>query len=153
MLGSAFEPVDAARFGGTLTLLSRDSFSFNDGNGLVDSAVDPFSGGLVTLDNNVDGTIKTVGFSVNGQADGDIADNEQLRASAASGSYSPMTRTSGLADVSASLATGTLPDLTAASVSAALANALRAQAPAASLTGQTAMRQIDQLRAIVCGWR
>ncbi|MGB0342404.1 MAG: flagellar hook-associated protein FlgK [Parvibaculales bacterium] len=136
---------DAARFGGTLTLLSRDSFSYNDGNGLVDSAADPFSGGLVTLDNNIDGTIKTVGFNVNGQADGDIADNEQLRASAASGSYSlNLTRTGGLADITASVATGTLPELTAASVSAALANALRGQAPAASMTGQTAIAEANR---------
>jgi flagellar hook-associated protein 1 FlgK len=138
---SAATVLNSARFSGTIDIVSGDEYTISiDSATPVAADLDPHTGGLVAVDNNMDGTIKTLSFEVNSQADTNSSDVEGLAAVAAGGFYyidlpEDTDRPRFVAQVFAK----DLDDLSATGVSTAMAGILRDQAPVSSIIGGVAI--------------
>lgn len=121
---------DAARFGGMVTLTGSAGFSATIAGGTVTSAPGAYTDSLVTRSVSGAGTTQDFSFTANPALDGATTDPTTLTAVAPSGSY-----TATVGGLSATVGAGTVSPLDSAHVAAGLASALRAQAPASTLTG------------------
>ena len=138
---TAAEVLNSARFSGTIDIVSGEEYTISiDGATPVESEIDPHTGGLVGVANNMDGTIKTVSFEVNSEADTNSSDVEGLVAVAAGGYYYiDLPEDNDRPRFMAQVFTDDLDDLSATGVSKAMAEILRDQAPVTSIVGGVAI--------------
>ncbi|MFQ6774999.1 flagellar hook-associated protein FlgK [Cereibacter sphaeroides] len=121
---------DSARFTGELRLSSASGFSADLGGVRQDAAVDPMSGGLVSRGVSGAGGVQTYGFTYDPAFDGAGLSADGTFAQAGSAQYA---MTVGSRTVTLDAAAAGVSD--GAGVASALAALLRAEAPAATLTG------------------
>ena len=133
-LGTTF---DHARFSGLVELSSANSFSLTRQDGVTsNSAADTTKNGLVNISSNAASDKKLIQFSVNGDADKNEASFDGQRAVAAAGRYSLTLPTSNNSiSFSSEVTSGEINTMTQASIQKNLVDALRLQAPLASLSG------------------
>ena len=133
-LGTTF---DHARFSGLVELSSANSFSLTRQDGVTsNSAADTTKNGLVNISSNAASDKKLIQFSVNGDADKNEASFDGQRAVAAAGRYSLTLPTSNNSiSFSSEVTSGGINTMTQALIQKNLVDALRLQAPLASLSG------------------
>ena len=133
-LGTTF---DHARFSGLVELSSANIFSLKIQDGVTsNSAADTTKNGLVNISSNAASDKKLIQFSVNGDADKNEASFDGQRAVAAAGRYSLTLPTSNNSiSFSSEVTSGEINTMTQASIQKNLVDALRLQAPLASLSG------------------
>jgi flagellar hook-associated protein 1 FlgK len=122
----------AVRVGGTVTLTSASDFSvsFNGAAAAVPSQKDAFTQGLMSRTRDPAGGWQEVGFNLTEGLDGNESSADGL--SAAVGAT---TLSLNLGGLSVSVKASTLPDLQAATVAQAMANALRGLGSVPTMTG------------------
>ena len=136
-LGGGSAQVDHARFSGLVELNSANSFSLTTQAGVTsNSSADTTKNGLVTISSSAAAEKKTIQYSVNGTADRNDSSYDGQRAVAAAGRYGLTLPTSNISiSFSAEVTSGTSTTVTRQTIQKDLVDALREQAPLASLTG------------------
>ena len=137
VLGGDGNTKDHARFSGLIELDSANSFSLTTEAGVVsNSAADTTRNGLVSISSNQAADKKTIQYSVNGTADMSDSSYDGQRAVAAAGRYGLTLPTSDSSvSFSAEVTSTSASQLTQESIQKNLIEALRQQAPLASLSG------------------
>ena len=137
VLGGDGNTKDHARFSGLIELDSANSFSLTTGAGVVsNSAADTTRNGLVSISSNQAADKKTIEYRVNGAADMNDSSYDGQRAVAAAGRYGLTLPTSDSSvSFSAEVSSTSTSQLTQESIQKNLIDALRQQAPLASLSG------------------
>jgi len=130
--------IDAARFSGSISMLSSDSFSITTSSGTTNAVQDAALGGFANVKSNVTGDTKLVTFDVNTALETGGAALDGLRAIAPNATYGITVPTSS-SEVSfaANVNANELSVISSASVNQALIKELRDQAPLASLSAGT----------------
>ena len=130
--------IDAARFSGSISMLSSDSFSITISSGTTNAVQDAALGGFANVKSNVIGDTKLVTFDVNTALETGGAALNGLRAIAPNATYGITVPTSS-SEVSfaANVNANELSVISSASVNQALIKELRDQAPLASLSAGT----------------
>jgi flagellar hook-associated protein 1 len=128
--------LDHARFSGVVKLTSSETISLVANSTTYLSSLDPETNGFVSVISDAASEKKQVRYDINGETDMSSASADGLRASAANAAYSFTVPTSNasISFTSTILASG-LAEVSQSSVNKAVVNALRAQAPLASLSG------------------
>ena len=128
--------LDHARFSGVVKLTSSETISLVANSTTYTSTLDPETNGLVDVISDAASEKKQVRYDINTDTEISSASADGLHASAANASYSFTVPTS---DASISFTTtisaSALAEVSQSSVNKAVVNALRAQAPLASLSG------------------
>ena len=114
--------VDAVQFKGTLTFEAASTFGLGYGGTLMTSAIDAASGGLIARSNAAAGSVQSFDFSANADFDGAASSVDGLVAQAANAKFSMTVGATTVSYKGADPASG-------------LAQALRAEAPTATLVG------------------
>ena len=136
-LGGEGNTKDHARFSGLVEIDSANSFSLTTGAGVVSNSMsDTTRNGLISISSNQAADKKTIQYSVNSAADMNDSSYDGQRAVAAAGRYGLTLPTSDSSvSFSAEVTSGSANQLTQASIQKNLVDALRQQAPLASLSG------------------
>jgi len=132
--------IDAGRFSGAVSMVSSDSFSLTTSLGTSNAVQNAAIGGFANVKSNVTGDTKFVSFDVNTTLESGGAGLDGLRAISPNATYG-ITVPTGSADVtfSANVNASDLSDISSDAVNKALIDALRSEAPLASLSaGATA---------------
>ncbi|MFC7703628.1 flagellar basal body rod C-terminal domain-containing protein [Plastorhodobacter daqingensis] len=127
---------NGARFAGVLTLQAAGAFQAGFGDALQPALADPTRAGLVQREVLGAGTVQRLRFGVLPGIDGHAGDLTGQAAIAAAAAYDLSLPTApGLPPLQARVSAALLPSATPAAIAAALAQALRAQAPVPALEG------------------
>ena len=125
-----------ARFSGVVKLTSSEAISLVANSTTYTSVVDPETNGLVSVVSDAASEKKQIRFNINGDTDASSASADGLRASAANAAYSLTIPTSNASiSFASTISASALAEVNQSSVNKAVVNALRAQAPLASLSG------------------
>jgi flagellar hook-associated protein 1 len=130
--------IDAARFSGSISMLSSDAFSITTSSGTTNAGQDAALGGFANVNSNVTGDTKLVTFDVNSALETGGAALDGQRAIAPNATYGITIPTgSGEVSFSANVNANELSVISSASVTKALIKELRNQAPLVSLSAGT----------------
>ncbi len=140
LLGGEGSPIDHARFSGLVELDAANSFSLTTQAGIItNSQADTTKNGLVEIESNPSSDKKTIKYSVNSEADRNEASFDGQTAVAAAGSYGLTLPTSDSnISFTAEITSASTTPFTQAIIQKGLVDALRGQAPLASLSGDDA---------------
>lgn len=127
--------LDHARFSGVVKLTSSETISLVANSTTYASALDPETNGLVNVVSDAASEKKQLRYSINNDTDMSSSSADGLRASAANAAYSFTVPTSNSSiSFTSTVSASALAEVSQSSVNKAVVNALRAQAPLASLS-------------------
>ncbi len=128
--------LDHARFSGVVKMTSSESISFVANATTYTSTLDPETNGLVDVISDASSETKQVRFAINADTEMSAGSADGLRASAANADYSITIPTSSASvSFTSTVSASSLTDVNQASINKALVDALRNEAPLASLSG------------------